>query len=129
VNRRFVASIWIVGALVVGGSLASTARAASDVETLVKDNNAFDMWNADFRGMDGGTQLFVSAAVQKTFVDVNEKGTEAAAATYVVCCINGISGPPAPPLVFRADHPFLFLIQDRRTGTILFMGRVMDPSQ
>jgi len=112
-NRGFVAPLWIVGALLVGWSLASTARAEAEVETLVKDNNAFDMRNADFRGMDGGTQLFVSAAVQKTFVDVNEKGTEAAAATYVVCVIIWYSRPP--PRHRRCSAPIILSFSSSRT--------------
>jgi len=54
---------------------------------------------------------------------VNEEGTEAAAATAV----GMMGGMPAKPPEFRADHPFLFLIQDNRTGSILFLGRVVDP--
>lgn len=61
--------------------------------------------------------------VHGAFVVVNEEGTEAAAATAVVMEMGGGIGPP----IFRADHPFLFLIRDRRTGTILFMGRVVNP--
>jgi len=57
-------------------------------------------------------------------VDVNEEGTEAAAATAVVMLGGGI---PREPVVFRADHPFLFLIRDTRSGAVLFMGRVMNP--
>ena len=81
--------------------------------------------NADFSGMNGGRDLFISAVVHKAFVDVNEEGTEAAAATGVVMGITSV--PPAPP-VFRADHPFLFVIRHNETGAILFMGRVTDPT-
>jgi serpin B len=80
---------------------------------------------ADFSGMDGMKYLFVSAVVHKAFVDVNEEGTEAAAATAVVA-VGASSGAPMTP-VFRADHPFVFLIRDRRSGSILFLGRVTDP--
>jgi serpin B len=68
--------------------------------------------------------LYIGAVIHKAFVDVNEEGTEAAAATAVV--MRGKCAPEPSP-VFRADHPFLFLIRDRRTGSILFIGRVMDP--
>jgi serpin B len=84
---------------------------------------AFSEQSADFSGMNGGReQLFVSAVVHKDFVDVNEEGTEAAAATAVV-----IAAESAPPS-FRADHPFIFLVMDNHTGSVLFIGRVADPS-
>ena len=77
---------------------------------------------ADFSGMDGNKDLFIGAVVHKAFVEVNEEGTEAAAATAVV--MKRWSMPPQ----FIADHPFLFLIRENSTGTILFIGRVMNPS-
>ncbi len=84
--------------------------------------------NADFSGMDGQRDLFISAILHKAFVDVNEEGTEAAAATAVVMRLTAIM-EPEPPAVFRADHPFLFLIREKSTGSILFLGRVADPTQ
>lgn len=80
---------------------------------------------SDFSGMDGTRWLFISAVIHKAFVDVNEKGTEAAAATAVIVKLRSM---PMPASTFRADHPFIFLIQDNKTGSILFMGRVMDPA-
>jgi serpin B len=80
---------------------------------------------ADFSGLDGEKDLFVSAVVHKAFVDVNEEGTEAAAATGVV--VELVAAPVHP--VFRADHPFLFLIRDRSSGSILFMGRLVSPEK
>ncbi len=79
--------------------------------------------DADFSGMTGIKDLFISAVVHQAFVEVNEKGTEAAAATGV------IMDKLAPPSisVFRADHPFVFLIQEKETGSILFLGRVGEP--
>ena len=71
-------------------------------------------------------QLCISAVMHKTFVEVNEEGTEAAAATGIN--IMRVSLPPPPP-TFRADHPFLFLIRDTQSGTVLFVGRMMDPQQ
>ncbi len=82
---------------------------------------------ADLSGMDGTSELFISDVVHKAFVDVNEKGTEAAAATAVVVKTKSSAGPEIPE--FRADHPFLFLIRDRKSGAILFMGRVSDPTK
>jgi serpin B len=81
--------------------------------------------NADFSGMDGAKWLVIGAVLHKAFVDVNEEGTEAAAATAVV--MRGKS-MPAPPVVFRADHPFIFLIRDNVTRNILFLGRVVNPA-
>jgi serpin B len=92
----------------------------------VKD--AFDPERADFSGMDGRSHwLYVSAVLHKAYIDVNEKGTEAAAATAVVMMARGAARPVEPPREFRADHPFLFLIRDSTTGSILFMGRVAKP--
>ena len=65
--------------------------------------------------------------IHKAFINVAEKGTEAAAATAVIG--NTASLPPAPQLFLTADRPFLYFLRDQRTGAILFMGRVMDPSQ
>jgi len=83
---------------------------------------------ADFSGMSAGSEpLFISAIVHKTFVDVNEEGTEAAGATAVV--MKAGSAPPRNEVEFRADHPFVFLIRDNRSGSVLFLGRVVDPSK
>jgi len=81
--------------------------------------------NADFSGMNGRRDLFISKVIHKAFVDVGESGTEASAATAVV---NKTHAGPRPPTIFRADHPFLFLIRDERTGIILFMGRLAEPA-
>lgn len=80
---------------------------------------------ADFSGMTGTKDLFISAVIHKAFVDVNEEGTEAAAATAVAVAAKNGHSTPTP--TFRADHPFLFLIRDVRSGSVLFMGRLMDP--
>lgn len=87
--------------------------------------SAFDPEQADFSGMIGRRELFLSAVVHKAFVEVNEQGTEAAAATGVAV---GVTSVPITP-TFRADHPFLFLIRDNRTGSILFLGRVTNPKE
>lgn len=81
---------------------------------------------ADFSGIDGTKDLFISAVIHKAFVDVGEEGTEAAAATAVVMRLTS-AAPSACP-VFLADHPFIFLIRDNRTGGILFIGRIINPS-
>lgn len=89
--------------------------------------DAFKEFNADFSGMiskeDG--QLYIGSVIHKAFVEVNEEGTEAAAATAVVMLTRSV---PSPPPVFSADHPFIFLIQDNATGSILFMGRMLEPT-
>jgi serpin B len=93
---------------------------------------AFDPNAADFSGMTGKRELYISAVIHKAYIDVNEKGTEAAAATAVVMH-GALAMPPRfqppPPPVFRADHPFVFLIRDNHSGGILFMGRVTDPTK
>jgi serpin B len=84
--------------------------------------------SADFSGMDGRQDLLISDVVHKAYVDVNEEGTEAAAATGVVMNLAAVR-EESPVPVFRADHPFVFLIRDNNTGTILFAGRVTDPGE
>ncbi len=74
--------------------------------------------------MTGTRDLFISAVIHKVFVEVNEEGTEAAAATGVVMRIASIN---PPRVVFRADHPFIFALRDNRTGAVLFLGRVVEP--
>jgi len=81
--------------------------------------------NADFSGMTGKRDLFISAVIHQAYVDVNEEGTEAAAATAVTMKLTSI-GPDRTP-VFRADHPFLFMIRDAKSNSILFLGRVENP--
>jgi serpin B len=80
---------------------------------------------ADFSGMTGSKDLYINAVIHKAFVDVNEEGTEAAAATAVTMRMTAIAAPPAE---FRADHPFLFLIRHNSSGSILFLGRVTNPA-
>jgi serpin B len=84
--------------------------------------------NADFSAMDGTKDLFISDVIHQAFVDINENGTEAAAATAVVMKLAAAPVEREDVPVFRADHPFIFLIRDDKTGTILFMGRVTDPA-
>jgi serpin B len=86
---------------------------------------AFQPRKADFAGITGTRDFAISAVVHKAFVEVQEKGTEAAAATGVV--MKSAAMVPSTPAVFRADHPFFFLIRDTRTGSLLFLGRLVRP--
>ena len=101
-----------------------------DLVEPLKQLGMTDMFGskADFSGMTGGTNkgLFVSEVVQKAFVEVNEEGTEAAAATAAIVTARMI-GPR--PKRFTCDRPFMFLIRDNLTGMILFSGHVTDPSK
>ena len=80
---------------------------------------------ADFSGMTGNRELFISDVIHKAFVAVDEAGTEAAAATAVIMA--AISAPVEPPVQVTIDRPFIFLIRDIETGAILFVGRVLNP--
>ncbi len=83
---------------------------------------------ADFSGMDGNKDLMISDVIHQAFVDVNEEGTEAAAATAVIIGVTSVAPRMTPIPEFRANHPFIFMIEDNTTGEILFMGKVMDPT-
>ncbi len=87
--------------------------------------------SADFSGITGKRDFTISAAIHKAYIDVNEQGTEAAAATSIIMRATAarVPFPTPPPIVFDADHPFLFMIRDTKTGAILFLGRVTDPTK
>lgn len=97
-------------------------------EPLIKlgMTDAFTPGKADLSGMDGTRALYISKALHKAFVKLDEQGTEAAAATAVII---GRTSMPADPLTLKIDRPFLFLIQDKPSGEILFVGRVTQPVQ
>ena len=82
--------------------------------------------NADFSGMTGEKDLFISDVIHKAFVSVDEAGTEAAAATAVIMELTAM---PETPVEVTLDRPFIFLIRDIETGAILFVGRVMNPGE
>jgi serpin B len=86
--------------------------------------DAFDDTVADFSAMDGTNELFIGGVYHKAFVAVDEKGTEAAAATAVVMQVESVS---MPDLHLIVDRPFIFLIRDNTSGAILFLGRVVNP--
>jgi serpin B len=81
---------------------------------------------ADFSGIVPQRGLAISEVVHKAFVDVSERGTEAAAATGIGMHATAVR-MPEQAVVFRADHSFLFLIRDKRTEAVLFIGRLMNP--
>jgi serpin B len=81
---------------------------------------------ADFSGISGNHDLFISDIIHKAFISVDEAGTEAAAATGVIA---GVIGIPEEPVEVNLNRPFIFLIRDIETATVLFIGRVIDPSE
>jgi len=84
---------------------------------------------ANFSGIDGTQNLFISDVFHEAWVEVNKEGTEAAAATILAVAASAMPVKPPPPPVFRADHPFIFCIRDTRSGSLLFLGRLADPGQ
>jgi serpin B len=87
--------------------------------------DAFNPDDADFSGMNGDRELYISEVIHKAFVGVDEAGTEAAAATAVIMRVE--SAPPSDPVVMTVDRPFIFMIYDAPTSTILFLGKVTNP--
>jgi serpin B len=97
-----------------------------DVLTEMGMPSAFGVGGgADFSGMDGTKDLLIQDVLHKAFVSVDEEGTEAAAATVVIVGLE--AARPQVPVEMTIDHPFIFMIRDKETGTILFLGRVMNP--
>ncbi len=81
--------------------------------------------SADFSNISDQYDLLINDVTHQSFIETNEEGTEAAAATVVEI---GLTSMPPSPLVFRMDHPFIYIIRETTTNTIIFMGRVSDPS-
>ena len=103
------------------------AESTHDLEQPLKSlglEHMFDPNKADFSGITGHKDLVVSKVIQKAFIEVNEEGSEAAAATSVLMLTKSIVRDPQ----FICDHPFLFLIRDNYTGVIMFSGKVTDPT-
>jgi serpin B len=101
-------------------SLAQTLRSMG-MELAFSDQ-------ADFSRMSSAEDVMLSEVIHKAFVDVNEEGTEAAAATAVIAPRAAPVSEPEKPIEFRADHPFVFLIRDNRTQAVLFLGRMVNPA-
>jgi serpin B len=103
-----------------------TGTSLKDLLMALGMTSAFLPGIADFSGMDSTQNLFIGDVIHKAFINVAERGTEAAAATAVT--MNTAIALPTPQLVLTADRPFLYFLRDQPTGAILFMGRVLDPS-
>jgi serpin B len=85
---------------------------------------AFDPDAADFSGMASGDRLAIGAVIHQANIDVDEKGTEAAAATAVEMVATGM---PEEPVTLTVDRPFVFALRDLDTGAVLFLGRITKP--
>ena len=105
---------------------SSSTLQLSDALRAMGMPSAFAYPGADFSGIDGTRELFIGSVVHRAVIDVDEHGTEAAAATALDFRA-GSARPPAP-VVFRADHPFLFVIRDTVSDVVLFAGRLADPT-
>eukprot|EP00927_Polykrikos_kofoidii_P025371 TRINITY_DN22806_c0_g1_i1.p1 TRINITY_DN22806_c0_g1~~TRINITY_DN22806_c0_g1_i1.p1 ORF type:complete len:494 (-),score=65.32 TRINITY_DN22806_c0_g1_i1:256-1527(-) len=87
----------------------------------------FSAEDADFTGLSTSTDLFISKVIHKTFIAVDEFGTEAAAVTAIVMEVTSVGDQDPTPVLFKADHPFQFFLRDQADGTVLFAGRVGEP--
>ncbi|HEY8239003.1 MAG TPA: serpin family protein, partial [Candidatus Limnocylindrales bacterium] len=87
---------------------------------------AFDAGRADFTGITPVDDLCISAVIHQANIDLDEEGTEAAAATGVIA---GVTSMPPEPVPMTVDRPFLFALRDVETGAILFLGRVVEPAE
>jgi serpin B len=108
-------------------------KITSDTISLKKELDKLGMKGAftpraDFSGMATTKPLYIDEVLHKSFVEVNEEGSEAAAASAVIMTEKGGADRKEEPVEFTADHPFLFLIRDNRTGCILFLGRLSNPT-
>ena len=100
----------------------STEYSLKEILESMGLHSIFCPGEADFSGIDGTKNLFVDEAIHKAFIKIDEKGTEASAVT-------GIIMPISLPTIFRANHPFIFLILDKETDIILFMGKIVNPAE
>lgn len=105
---------------------AETQVGLAEVLKAMGMPTAFDPDAADFSGMTTADRLFISAVIHQANIDVDEKGTEAAAATAVAMAASGM---PAEPVKLTVDHPFVFALRDLDTGAVLFLGRITEPAE
>ena len=101
-----------------------------ELSTYLKELGLVSVFNssADFSGITGKKEIHISNVLHKAVIEVNESGTEASAATAVITSRSAVVGKESKPIVFKADHPFIFLIREKSTGTILFMGNLAEPA-
>jgi serpin B len=102
-------------------------RTAADLVDILATRGVIDLFDpdkADLSGITDAEKLYVSGVLHEAFIDVNEKGTEAAAATAIVI---RASAAPARPVELVVDRPFFFVLRDLETNAVLFLGRVVDP--
>ncbi len=123
----------IVGAFRTGEVVLALPKFKVESKIDLKDTlarmgmpDAFDA-TADFSGITAAEQLVISAVAHQANIAVDEKGTEATAATAALA--SPMSLAPGPPMTLNVDHPFIFAVRDRGTGAVLFLGRVADPSR
>jgi serpin B len=90
--------------------------------------DAFTPFVSDFSAMSPAADLYISKVIHQAFINLDEAGTEAAAATAVIMTKETSAKPIEVAKEFRADHPFIFVIRDNTTGSILFMGKLMKPA-
>lgn len=108
--------------------VSSQMASLSDSLEALGLRDVFDPQRADLSGMGGSPgSIFVSRAIHQAFLEINEKGTEAAAVTAFTGELVNAGPPPPKPIEFRVDHPFLFLLRDSKTQQILFLGRIAHP--
>ncbi|XP_049800497.1 leukocyte elastase inhibitor-like isoform X2 [Schistocerca nitens] len=103
------------------------SKQLNDALTTLGMTDMFDDYAANFTGITDEERLKVDKVLHKAFVEVNEKGTEAAASTVSVAVPTSLQIGGPQPIIFKADHPFVFLILDKQTKTVLFAGRYVDP--
>ncbi|XP_049775716.1 serpin B4-like isoform X2 [Schistocerca cancellata] len=103
------------------------SKQLNDALTRLGMIDMFDDYAANFTGITDEERLKVDKVLHKAFVEVNEKGTEAAASTVLVAVSASLQIGGPQPIIFKADHPFVFLILDQQTKIVLFAGRYVDP--
>jgi serpin B len=104
-----------------------SAFSVTDVLKALGMTDAFDPLSADFSGITGNRDLVISDVVHQAVVELDEQGTEAAAATAIIMEVTSAMPEEVPPVVIRFDRPFIFAIVNPETGTVLFLGRILNP--